>query len=277
MIQSGHTVTVSGNLSYTGAPMRVDVHGTWRFSGGGAKISLPENSVIYIHEGGSVISNAPGASGVSQLISIGGSVYWQGGHNSTVTGPAGWPYGPLPVELLAFTVTAAPDVVTARWTTATEWNASHFEVQRSHDLLDWSVAGTLNASGHSMQVQHYELVERSVPEGPWYYRLVQVDLDGTRNPYLVVPVTIAPVAARMDCTPDPFAHDLIHIRLNREGSMMEAPVLIDASTGRIAMTTIEDASTVGMMVRIPDLAPGVYLLRAPSLGREGSCRFVIGG
>jgi hypothetical protein len=44
IINDGHTVTISSNLSYTTTPMSIEVFGTWRFSGAGSRITLPCNS-----------------------------------------------------------------------------------------------------------------------------------------------------------------------------------------------------------------------------------------
>lgn len=250
-------VTISSNISYGGAPMQVDVHGPWRFNGGGAKITLPVNSVIHIHEGGSVVSNAPGMGGVSQTISIGSTVYWQGGPGSTVDGPMAWPNVPLPVELSAFKVEALMDVVTAWWTTASERNSSHFVLERSGDLAAWQEAGTLAAAGHSSQPRDYVLEERGVEAGLWYYRLVQKDLDGTEDMSPVIPVRVVGTRRELRCSLEGDGPAVVHVWASGHPPGDAVPRLVTPATGRAQDVRWEDHGTKGLRVTLPALGAGM--------------------
>jgi Domain of unknown function (DUF4082)/Secretion system C-terminal sorting domain/Bacterial Ig domain len=89
--------------------------------------------------------------------------------------------GPLPVQLLSFNVTAANNDAFLRWTTATELNNKGFEVQRSKDAVSWETIGFVNGAGNSSSTMHYNYIDKLLPKGKYYYRLVQVDFDGKKT------------------------------------------------------------------------------------------------
>lgn len=85
----------------------------------------------------------------------------------------------LPVEMLSFTATAESDGILLNWTTASERNSDHFTVEHSTDNRIFTRIGQLAAAGSSSSQLHYAFRHRSPAMGINYYRLVQVDKDGT--------------------------------------------------------------------------------------------------
>jgi hypothetical protein len=276
VIMPDHQVTIGSNLTYTGDPMRVDVHGTWRFNGGGAKITLPDNSLIIVHPGGRVISNAPGASGVSQTISIGSTVFWQGGANSEVTGPQAWPESPMPVELISFQAQASPNGVLARWSTASESNSSHFDLQRSRDAEEWMSAAMVDAAGHSTQIRDYQMEDATVGAGLWYYRLLQVDLDGSERIYHTVAVDVAARKTIMQCHAGEPGGGTLQVWLEQALPEDATAQLVDLALGRTVPLQLLHASGASATYRMPELTKGIYLVRIHALGSDQHCRFVLG-
>jgi hypothetical protein len=70
-----------------------------------------------------------------------------------------------------------------RWTSSSEVNASHFEVERSVDGFNFIYVDRVKATGNSNWAIDYNYVDRSLPtnrsgEEIYYYRLNMVDLDG---------------------------------------------------------------------------------------------------
>jgi hypothetical protein len=86
---------------------------------------------------------------------------------------------PVPVELIFFEASKEREEVVLHWATATETNSAYFEVQRSQDLQDWATIGTIEAAGNSFSQQNYSLRDGDPQVGENYYRLKQVDLDGS--------------------------------------------------------------------------------------------------
>ncbi|MCH2199681.1 MAG: T9SS type A sorting domain-containing protein [Flavobacteriales bacterium] len=84
----------------------------------------------------------------------------------------------LPVELTEFDGTVYPDRNELRWTTATELNNSHFEIERSTNGLNWEVIGEVLGQGTTQEQTSYIYNDRTRPFGTAYYRLHQFDFNG---------------------------------------------------------------------------------------------------
>ncbi len=85
----------------------------------------------------------------------------------------------LPVELLSFEASTDDRTVVLAWSTASEQNAHHFDVQRSADNAHYATIGTLAAVGNAQFRNDYSFVDGTPLQGANYYRLEQVDQDGT--------------------------------------------------------------------------------------------------
>jgi hypothetical protein len=86
---------------------------------------------------------------------------------------------PLPVELVYFDATLTNGQVALSWQTASEFNSNYFDVLRSGDGKNWSSIGTVAASGTSQTSLDYSLLDKSPLPGVSYYRLKQVDSNGS--------------------------------------------------------------------------------------------------
>jgi hypothetical protein len=85
----------------------------------------------------------------------------------------------LPVELLQFQVQASNGASILNWSTATEQNNRHFIVQRAPDLQAWKDIGNVPGQGNSNQQLDYSFIDNNPQPGINFYRLKQVDWDGT--------------------------------------------------------------------------------------------------
>ena len=90
----------------------------------------------------------------------------------------------LPVEWLSFDAKLFADdrKVLCEWSTASESNNHHFEVQRSDDTIMWESVGTVEGAGTSQEVNAYSLVDHRPLGGVSYYRVIQVDNNGQKSP-----------------------------------------------------------------------------------------------
>ena len=86
---------------------------------------------------------------------------------------------PLPVTLTSFTATRAATGVQLAWATASEKNSDFFEVQRSLDGSTFASVAKVAAHGTTTQSHRYASLDAAAPAAQLYYRLRQVDLDGT--------------------------------------------------------------------------------------------------
>ncbi|WP_262922856.1 T9SS type A sorting domain-containing protein [Hymenobacter aerilatus] len=90
---------------------------------------------------------------------------------------------PLPVELKQFSVAVIRQDAQLTWSTASEKKNDRFEVERSLDGQVFERIGTVKGAGYSAQTQTYHYLDANAARlsvgHPLYYRLRQVDMDGT--------------------------------------------------------------------------------------------------
>ncbi|WP_256012121.1 MBG domain-containing protein [Desertivirga xinjiangensis] len=84
----------------------------------------------------------------------------------------------LPVILKKFTVKALVNHAKIEWQTNGEQQNSYFEVERSGDGLHFDMIGTIPGGGTSSAVLDYQLLDQAPLNGPNYYRLKQIDMNG---------------------------------------------------------------------------------------------------
>jgi hypothetical protein len=112
---------------------------------------------------------------------------------------------PLPVELMQFAAKAVNQQVQLTWTTASEKNNNRFEVERSLDGQSFTQLGTQLGQGTSSAAHRYAFTDANVRQysGLLYYRLRQVDEDGTATYSPVRTVVLEAGAAKFTISPNP--------------------------------------------------------------------------
>ncbi|MEL6970886.1 MAG: T9SS type A sorting domain-containing protein, partial [Bacteroidota bacterium] len=85
----------------------------------------------------------------------------------------------LPVELLGFSGEMTSSGATLKWQTATEENNQGFTVEHSSDSKTWTGIGFVSGAGTSTQSQDYTFLDDAPSKGVNYYRLQQIDYDGS--------------------------------------------------------------------------------------------------
>jgi hypothetical protein len=111
----------------------------------------------------------------------------------------------VPVELSSFTAITNGNEITLYWTTATEQNNLGFEVQRSSKDKEFSILGFVEGNGTTAEQQSYNFSDRNLNTGKYYYRLKQVDYDGSFEYSNMVEVEINPSSFSLSQNyPNPF-------------------------------------------------------------------------
>jgi hypothetical protein len=114
---------------------------------------------------------------------------------------------PLPVVLTSFTVSRAPGATAAdvAWATASEQHSARFVVERATNPQAGFVAvGTVVAAGTSTAMHRYSLRDDAAPtRATSYYRLRQVDTDGTETLSPVVALAATEATAGFALYPNP--------------------------------------------------------------------------
>ena len=85
----------------------------------------------------------------------------------------------VPVEFISFESFLNGSEVYLSWSTATELNNKGFEIQMSNDNLNFENVGFVPGFGTSSEKHNYNFELNALKDGKYYFRLAQVDYDGT--------------------------------------------------------------------------------------------------
>jgi hypothetical protein len=136
---------------------------------------------------------------------------------------------PLPVELISFSGHRTENKdVHLEWTTASERNNDHFEVERSTDGKEYLPVGYVAGSGNSSYSHTYGFTDINSTEVETLYRLRQVDFDGTSivtEPIVIKGFTTS--GAELRC--NPVCNGLLEFNVNAEKPALFSLLLLDAS------------------------------------------------
>ena len=87
--------------------------------------------------------------------------------------------GGVPVEFTSFTATAKDGMVELSWSTATETNNHLFEIERRNEYTDFRTIGFVKGAGTTAELNKYFFIDKNVEKGINFYRLKQIDYNGT--------------------------------------------------------------------------------------------------
>ncbi|MVN76587.1 hypothetical protein GO988_09655 [Hymenobacter sp. HMF4947] len=147
---------------------------------------------------------------------------------------------PLPVSLTAFTAKAVQNRdALVNWTTASELNSAYFVVERSLDGTSFTKVGQVAAQGNSVTNTTYTFTDAGIgtrTSAPVYYRLQQVDLDGTATYSPVRTVSFTQAAVALSLYPNP-AQRTTQLDLSQLPSAATYQVLVLDAVGRQVLST----------------------------------------
>ncbi len=170
------------------------------------------------------------------------------------------PPAPLPVQLTAFNARANELAVDVTWKTAVEINSDYFEVERSvAPNQGFVTVGRVQAAGNTSSGRQYALRDndaRQLPAGALYYRLRQVDLDGTQvySPVAVVTRKAAPAALVL--YPNPASSsELVQVML---GTLPAADYHVAIYSIQGSLVSQQSVSARKTTIAVQDLRAGIY-------------------
>jgi hypothetical protein len=172
----------------------------------------------------------------------------------------------LPVVLASFGASRTPAGVQLRWATASEHNSARFEVQRSLDGRTFATVARVAAAGTSQLAHTYGTLDGTAPLAALYYRLRQVDQDGTCAYSPVATVRAGGPPTDVLLTPNP-AHDYLYLTFALPTSYTVRSVL-----GQTILSGNAASGTAALPVA--SLPTGVYLLELRTAEGRSVRRFV---
>ena len=138
------------------------------------------------------------------------------------------------------------------WKTETESGNSHFEIEHSTDASSFTYVGAVAGAGNAIQEQRYDFLHETPANGTNYYRLRQVDLDGTETLSEVREVTIS-APDQLSVFPNPTTDEL------SVKGFAGGPVRVLDLQGR---TVLSQSIPEFGSLRVEALPAGIYLLQA---------------
>ena len=177
----------------------------------------------------------------------------------------------LAVEFFEISATVDMSDVDVRWVTASEINNDRFEIERSWNGFDFEYVGSIKGAGTSNKPNQYAFRDLDPKSNSgWaaksspviYYRLKQVDFDGTTTYSEVLAVTMREKnGSTLSVLPNP-VQSLLTVRLQGLDRSNANLTLLNAQGG-IVFNQVEPVATNDHSVSldVSRLAKGVYMLK----------------
>ncbi|MER2996173.1 T9SS type A sorting domain-containing protein [Pontibacter populi] len=184
---------------------------------------------------------------------------------NTVTCGEDSPISPLPVELLSFKGKATQSGIELQWETASESNNDRFEVERSLDGKTFDKIGSVDGAGTTSTKQKYNYTDYVNRAGIFYYRLRQVDFDGTDDYSKTIAVRLQslPGGGKFAVYPNPAHGNTVTVSVLGTGADVNGGVLqiVDMS-GRVMLVHQVTAGSREIDVSLPELQlpKGMYVV-----------------
>ena len=181
----------------------------------------------------------------------------------------------LPVELAYFSAIAVDNDGHLSWGTLSELNNDYFNVERSGDGIEWEVVGRVEGFGTTDEPQSYNFTDEDLEAGGYYYRLHQVDFDGTSDysdvEYIVIEGMEA-VEEDFNAHPNPVSK---HGTINLTGLDCEECVLrIISIDGKVVV----DEPLLQPRIELfnYDLLPGIHIIEIKNGEQVNKAKVIVG-
>lgn len=170
--------------------------------------------------------------------------------------------GVMPVKLISFTGTSGNNVAILAWTTASEENFDHFEVERASSSLIFEKIADVNGAGYNTNDEHpYSLTDANAATGANYYRLKSVDIDGTFEYSSIVLVTVSSTNV-ISVYPNPSNGQYVNVSSQFELGTDTWVTLFNEGGVLLERAQITERESRVDFTR--HLVPGVYILKYTS-------------
>ena len=168
--------------------------------------------------------------------------------------------GALPVKLIAFDVQKISGQAVLNWVTASEINNSHFEIERSQDLVHWNQIGRVEGNGNSQITRRYTYTDHQPSVGQNYYRLKQVDFDGGFEYSRITKLTEVWTNENVHVYPNP-SNGKINVSVNSGDHGETIHVSVNDIAGRLLLEKnypFTDKTRFNAQLNIDELENGLY-------------------
>ncbi|MFD3000541.1 T9SS type A sorting domain-containing protein [Pontibacter toksunensis] len=163
----------------------------------------------------------------------------------------------LPVELVRFTARNSGAVVQLQWLTASEFQNDFFSIERSSNGHIFESIGRVAGNGTTAQGAAYGFKDEYPLVGTSYYRLKQVDEDGSHSYSSVVAVTRT-AATKLAKVYPTLTSNKLEISVEQIGTKQQ--VLVMDMMGRQVLQKKLDKTSLQHTLDVSNLSDGSYVL-----------------
>ena len=174
----------------------------------------------------------------------------------------------VPVQLLYLRGKANGSRNELNWATATEINSDYFSVQRSVDLREFAEVGKVKSAGNSRQKIEYNFTDESPLPGVNYYRLRQIDRDGSSEFSKIIAINSQNTDSKFVIYPNP--SDGENIRLQFSNLSLEGVRLIDLLGHEIPFEMLSSSNNSLSIKPLRPLQTGLYFVTYSAVGEPRS-------
>lgn len=178
-------------------------------------------------------------------------------------------YSVLPVGLTEFEIEKRGGAILLKWTTASEVNNDRFAIQHSTDGVNWNEISSVSGNGTTTVEHKYSWVDEHPAADVNYYRLKQIDIDGTERYSWVKFLNMEQQRGILRIYPQPSAGN----KINFTG--LELGVMHRMRLFSLAGVQLWEKTFSGDGVNLPVLAKGIYFIRVSDReGKEQTVKYV---
>ena len=163
----------------------------------------------------------------------------------------------LPVTFGTVSASAIGSSVKVSWQSLTEVNVASYVVEGSADGVTFTDKGTVAAKGAS----EYSFVDVAPSVGVNYYRIKEVDNNGSTTYSAVVAVKESALAASLSIYPNPVSDKQLKFVLNTDAANYTLKVTNVLGQTVLAKTIAHNGGTTSYSVSLPSIKAGTYFVK----------------
>ena len=166
----------------------------------------------------------------------------------------------LDVELLDFQGIAKDKGVDLAWTTANEKTNAGFDIERSADGQKFEKIGFVKGNGTTKDKKNYSFIDKTPLSKTAYYRLQQVDFDGSKVSSNVISIEPKSSKGTLKVYPNPSSDNRISIEFPSIDRAEEIQISIVNVLGQVVLQQKTNTNTP-LSIDLTNWAKGVYFVK----------------
>jgi hypothetical protein len=181
------------------------------------------------------------------------------------------PCAPLPIKLVSFNAYKEDGNVKIVWQTIEEKNNQYYVIEKSTDGINYQTVTTIDGNRNSTRLLTYTEYDFTPYAGISYYRLKQIDYDGT---YTYSSIAVVNFDGNTEWTvfPNPSVDGSFTIRSNFSEDDIMSVTVTDVTGNRVRYYADSDYT---QEMKVSGLAAGLYIVTIQTLTESYSKKLIV--